>query len=112
MSGMFPMTVTHLRQLTDISGAYCAMVLISLLRLPLELPHDAPTRSQGKTSFLDDLPEWLSRCKWNLALDLDLEGLLAYQTLQVRHTKEVYQVVQAQRHMVHMLSVPWPVCVS
>jgi len=57
-------TVTCLYQLTDYSGAYCAMVLISLLRLPLELPHDAPTRLDGKTSFLDDLPEWLSQCKW------------------------------------------------
>jgi len=39
------------------------MVLISLLHLPLELPPDAPARSHGKTSFLDELPEWLSRCQ-------------------------------------------------
>jgi len=44
-------------------GAYCALVMISLLCLPLDLPHDAPARQFGQTSFLDDLPQWLSRCQ-------------------------------------------------
>ncbi|MCJ1476598.1 CAAX farnesyltransferase (FTase) subunit beta [Lambiella insularis] len=47
----------------DVRGAYCALVMISLLCLPLELPKDAPAREHGKTSFLDDLPLWLSRCQ-------------------------------------------------
>lgn len=44
------------------SGAYCSMVLISLLALPLELPSSAPSRIHGLRSFLDGLPEYLSRC--------------------------------------------------
>ena len=43
-------------------GAYCSMVMISLLNLPLELPQDAPARQHGLESFLDGLPEWLSKC--------------------------------------------------
>ncbi len=39
------------------------MVMISLLALPLELPPDAPARAKGLTTFLDGLPEYLSRCK-------------------------------------------------
>ena len=44
------------------SGAYCTMTIISLLAIPLELPPNAPARSSGFTSFLDGLPEYLSRC--------------------------------------------------
>ena len=44
------------------SGAYCAMTIISLLAIPLELPPNAPSRATGFTSFLDGLPEYLSRC--------------------------------------------------
>ena len=44
------------------SGAYSAMVMISLLGLPLELPQESPVRATGMTSFLDKLPQWLSRC--------------------------------------------------
>ena len=44
------------------SGAYTAMVMISLLGLPLELPHESSARAAGMTSFLDKLPQWLSRC--------------------------------------------------
>ena len=47
----------------DVRGAYCAMVMISLLGLPLELPLDAPARANGLTTFLDGLPEYLSRCQ-------------------------------------------------
>ena len=39
------------------------MVMISLLALPLELPLDAPARARGLTSFVDGLPEYLSRCQ-------------------------------------------------
>lgn len=45
------------------SGAYCAMVIISLLALPLDLPPNAPARGAGLTSFTDGLPQYLSRCK-------------------------------------------------
>ncbi|KAF2744045.1 CaaX farnesyltransferase beta subunit Ram1 [Sporormia fimetaria CBS 119925] len=47
----------------DIRGAYCAMVCLSLLNLPLELPADAPARSCGMTNFLDQLGDWISRCQ-------------------------------------------------
>ena len=39
------------------------MTIISLLAIPLELPPYAPARASGLTSFLDGLPEYLSRCK-------------------------------------------------
>lgn len=44
-------------------GAYCAMVIISLLDLPLELPADAPARQYGLETFTSGLPEYLSRCE-------------------------------------------------
>jgi protein farnesyltransferase subunit beta len=47
----------------DIRGAYCAMVLLSLLNLPLSLPHDSPGRAAGFETFTDGLPEWLGRCQ-------------------------------------------------
>ncbi|KAF2739743.1 terpenoid cyclases/Protein prenyltransferase [Polyplosphaeria fusca] len=47
----------------DIRGAFCALVALSLLNLPLELPPDAPVREQGLTSFLDGLTDWISRCQ-------------------------------------------------
>ena len=48
----------------DIRGAYCAMTIITLLNLPLELPPNAPARAQaGLTSFLDRLGEWVGRCQ-------------------------------------------------
>ncbi|MCJ1270655.1 CAAX farnesyltransferase (FTase) subunit beta [Lobaria immixta] len=47
----------------DVRGAYCSMVLISLLALPLELPSSAPSKIHGLHSFLDGLPEYLSRCQ-------------------------------------------------
>lgn len=45
------------------SGAYCSMVIISLLSIPVELPLDAPARKRGLTTFLDGLPEYLGRCQ-------------------------------------------------
>ncbi|KAK5706284.1 CAAX farnesyltransferase (FTase) subunit beta [Elasticomyces elasticus] len=47
----------------DIRGAYCAMTIITLLNLPLELPPDAPARKAGLTSFTDKLGEWVGRCQ-------------------------------------------------
>ncbi|EYE99877.1 CAAX farnesyltransferase subunit beta RAM1 [Aspergillus ruber CBS 135680] len=47
----------------DVRGAYCAMVVISLLDLPLELPPDAPARQHGLETFTSGLPEYLSRCQ-------------------------------------------------
>ena len=52
----FPLTKSH-------RGAYCAMVIIALLNLPLELPQDAEARKYGFNTFLDGLPEYLSRCE-------------------------------------------------
>lgn len=43
-------------------GAYCTMTIIVLLAIPLELPPNASARVNGFTSFLDGLPEYLSRC--------------------------------------------------
>ena len=47
----------------DIRGAFCALVVLSLLNLPIELPPDAPARAEGMTTFLDGLGEWVSRCQ-------------------------------------------------
>lgn len=47
----------------DASGAYCAMVIISLLDLPLELPPEAEARRHGLETFVSGLPEYLSRCE-------------------------------------------------
>lgn len=51
-----------------IRGAYCAMVTISLLNLPLELPPEAEVRKHGLRTFLDGLPEYLSRCEFEKSL--------------------------------------------
>lgn len=46
------------------SGAYCAMTIISLLDLPLELPPDAEgPRAALLQDLTDGLPEYLSKCK-------------------------------------------------
>ncbi|MCJ1328177.1 CAAX farnesyltransferase (FTase) subunit beta [Thelotrema lepadinum] len=47
----------------DVRGAYCAIVVISLLNLPLELPPRSPARRLGLSTFLDNLPEWLAKCQ-------------------------------------------------
>ncbi|KAL8710712.1 MAG: hypothetical protein Q9220_004730 [cf. Caloplaca sp. 1 TL-2023] len=48
-------------------GGYCSMVMITLLKLPSVLPPDAPARQAGLESFMDGLPEYMSRCKHPLA---------------------------------------------
>ncbi|GAQ38130.1 CAAX farnesyltransferase (FTase) subunit beta [Aspergillus tubingensis] len=47
----------------DVRGAYCAMVVHSLLNLPLELPPDAEARQHGLETFTSGLSEYLSRCQ-------------------------------------------------
>ena len=47
----------------DIRGAYCALTILALLNLPLELPQDAPARKDGLQSFTDRLGEWIGRCQ-------------------------------------------------
>lgn len=45
------------------SGAYCAMVIISLLDLPLTLPPGSEARQSGLETFTSGLSEYLARCK-------------------------------------------------
>ena len=47
----------------DVRGAYCALVIISLLNLPRDLPPNAPARQQGLANFCDGLGDYLSRCQ-------------------------------------------------
>lgn len=47
----------------DIRGAYCAMTIICLLNLPLELPPESPARKAGLQKFTDRLGEWVGRCQ-------------------------------------------------
>jgi protein farnesyltransferase subunit beta len=47
----------------DTRGAYCAMVMISLLNLPFDLPPDAPSRAAGLETFGDGLADYISRCQ-------------------------------------------------
>ncbi|KAF2104270.1 terpenoid cyclases/Protein prenyltransferase [Rhizodiscina lignyota] len=47
----------------DVRGAFCAMVLCSLLNLPLELPPEEMDRVGGDGTLLSGLGEWISRCQ-------------------------------------------------
>ncbi|KAI9367785.1 terpenoid cyclases/protein prenyltransferase alpha-alpha toroid [Aspergillus egyptiacus] len=47
----------------DVRGTYCALVLLSLLDLPLTLPPEADARRYGLETFTSGLPEYLSRCQ-------------------------------------------------
>jgi protein farnesyltransferase subunit beta len=47
----------------DTRGALCALLAISLLGLPLQLPPDAPARKGGMKTFVDGLGEYVSRCQ-------------------------------------------------
>ncbi|KAI9752990.1 MAG: hypothetical protein M4579_005375 [Chaenotheca gracillima] len=47
----------------DVRGAYCAMVVITLLDLPLLLPADAPAQDGADATFLTGLPEYLASCQ-------------------------------------------------
>ena len=45
------------------SGAYCAMVIISLLNLPIDLPSTSAARIKVEDTLITRLPEYLSQCK-------------------------------------------------
>ncbi|KAF5856075.1 CAAX farnesyltransferase (FTase) subunit beta [Aspergillus alliaceus] len=47
----------------DVRGAYCAMVILSLLNLPNTLPPDAEARKHGFETFTSGLSDYLSRCQ-------------------------------------------------
>ncbi len=47
----------------DTRGAYCAMVMLSLMDLPFQLPPEAPARKAGHQTFGDGLGEYISRCQ-------------------------------------------------
>ncbi|KAG9247261.1 CaaX farnesyltransferas-like protein beta subunit Ram1 [Calycina marina] len=47
----------------DVRGAYCAVVIISLLNLPLDLPRDSPAWTESVPTLLTNLPEWVARCQ-------------------------------------------------
>jgi protein farnesyltransferase subunit beta len=47
----------------DVRGAYCAMVTISLLNLPSELPTPIPTNDGVLTTFQQGLDDYLARCQ-------------------------------------------------
>ena len=83
------------------------MVMLSLLKLPLELPLDSPARSAGLESFLTGLPEWISSC----ACGAFAFGMLSNAT-QVNLSRAVYPTYRALRPMELTLSALWPVCVS
>ncbi|KAI9660824.1 MAG: CAAX farnesyltransferase (FTase) subunit beta [Trizodia sp. TS-e1964] len=47
----------------DVRGAYCVMVMISLLNLPIDLPPASPARVEEGDTLLARLPEYLSSCQ-------------------------------------------------
>ena len=47
----------------DIRGAYCSLVIISLLNLPLALPTSSPARIHGDETFLTKMGVWFGRCQ-------------------------------------------------
>ncbi|KAI9765596.1 MAG: CAAX farnesyltransferase (FTase) subunit beta [Geoglossum simile] len=47
----------------DVRGAYCAMVLISLLDLPIDLPSTSDAKLEDEDTLVTRLPEYLSRCQ-------------------------------------------------
>ena len=81
------------------------MVIIVLLNLPLDLPSDAPARQAGLTSFVDRVPEWISRCEYGLmAYWVTLKGLTIR---QVNPTKAVCLQDQTEKPMLHIPTVDW-----
>ncbi|KAI1810506.1 terpenoid cyclases/Protein prenyltransferase [Poronia punctata] len=47
----------------DVRGAYCAAVLITLLKLPLDLPADSPSRTPECSGLFTGLAEYVRRCQ-------------------------------------------------
>ena len=84
------------------------MTIIALLNLPLELPPDAPARSAGLSSFVDKLPEWLSRCMpllQSLSSFKDCDSELTI--TKARRMKGAYQTSRAQKRMERLHSARW-----
>ena len=48
----------------DVRGAFCVVVIASLLNLPLELSPEEHKRVGGAGTLLGGLAEWVSSCKW------------------------------------------------
>lgn len=46
----------------DVRGVYCAVTLISMLNLPIELPEDEKDRFPDGWDLSTGLPEWLATC--------------------------------------------------
>lgn len=84
----------------DVRGAFCAMVIASLLNLPLKLPPEEVDRVGGDGTLLGGLAEWVSRCglTWS-SLNVHVLTLL-----QVKHSKVAWQIRQAMKLMVRTLS--------
>ena len=57
------MSIPVSHSLVPSSGAYCAVVIISLLNIPLELPSDSPAKSRETNTLLTGIPEYVRRCK-------------------------------------------------
>ncbi|EHL00668.1 putative protein farnesyltransferase subunit beta [Glarea lozoyensis 74030] len=84
----------------DVRGAYCAMVIITLLDLPLDLPVDSPARSDECTTFLSGLPEWVARCQTfeggiSGRPDAEAHGAYAFSVVKTRGNEEGYEINQA-----------------
>lgn len=47
----------------DVRGAFCSMVIASLLNLPMTLPPNSPAKVTGHETFLTGLGEWFGRCQ-------------------------------------------------
>ena len=88
--------------------AYCALTMISLLGLPLELPSDAPARQSGRQTFGDGLPEYLSRCR---ELQHQYTHRHANSILQARRSKAAFPEHPRQKLTERMLSVHLHACV-
>jgi hypothetical protein len=86
-------------------GAFCGLIMVSLLNLPLELPSTAAANVSGQDTFLTGLPEYLSRCK-SSSRD-SLRGRIMNGG-QVKPTKAESPAPQETRHMEHMPSARWP----
>ena len=56
----------------DVRGAYCALTLISLLNLPIDLPEGSPARLAGHKTFIDGLGEWIGQCRLLSSINISL----------------------------------------
>ncbi|KAI3335586.1 terpenoid cyclases/protein prenyltransferase alpha-alpha toroid [Ustulina deusta] len=47
----------------DVRGAYCAAVLITILKLPLDLPRDSPSHTPERLDLFTGLADYVRRCQ-------------------------------------------------